>query len=167
MPTNYFVVVVLPNRQIKRVGRLTACNYERCVFMTIFSRRKIRLRTYKRNHLMKLIKKERLKRFDRFKDQNTRRDSLYRYMSVSSYVGAHFKCLVGIFAVSIASYLTVYPNPMHTYWRNGKNISLCNRLHYCYITHWDAMSPAWFIPPGPSTTVSDSGTMWHNTMQCR
>ena len=37
MPTNYFVVVVLPSRQIKRVVRLTACNYERCVFMTIFS----------------------------------------------------------------------------------------------------------------------------------
>ena len=29
MPTNYFVVV-LPNRQMKRVVRLTACNYERC-----------------------------------------------------------------------------------------------------------------------------------------
>ena len=27
MPTNYFVVV-LPSRQIKRVVRLTACNYE-------------------------------------------------------------------------------------------------------------------------------------------
>ena len=37
MPTNYFVVVVLPSRQIKRVVRLTACNYERCVFVTIFS----------------------------------------------------------------------------------------------------------------------------------
>ena len=37
MPTNYFVVVVLPSRQIKRVVRLTACNYERCVSATIFS----------------------------------------------------------------------------------------------------------------------------------
>ena len=43
MPTNYFVVVVLPSRQIKRVVRLTACNYERCVFVTIFSGLKIRL----------------------------------------------------------------------------------------------------------------------------
>ena len=37
MPTNYFVVVVLPSQQIKRVARLTACNYERCVFVTIVS----------------------------------------------------------------------------------------------------------------------------------
>ena len=44
MPTNYFVVVLL-SRQIKRVVRLTACNYERCVFVTIFSGRKIRLQT--------------------------------------------------------------------------------------------------------------------------
>ena len=44
MPTNYFVVVVLPSRQIKRVVRLTACNYERCVSVTIFFERKIRLR---------------------------------------------------------------------------------------------------------------------------
>ena len=42
MPTNYFVVV-LPSRQIKRVVRLTACNYKRCVFVTIFSGLKIRL----------------------------------------------------------------------------------------------------------------------------
>ena len=39
MPTNYFVVV-LPSRQIKRVVRLTACNYKRCVSVTIFSRMK-------------------------------------------------------------------------------------------------------------------------------
>ena len=38
MPINYFVVVVLPSRQIKPVVRLAACNYERCVFVTIFSR---------------------------------------------------------------------------------------------------------------------------------
>ena len=37
MPTNYVVVVVLPSGQIKRVARLTACNYECCVFVTIFS----------------------------------------------------------------------------------------------------------------------------------
>ena len=36
----------------------------------------------------KLIKKEQLKRFNRFKDENTRRDSLYRYISVSSWVDA-------------------------------------------------------------------------------
>ena len=35
--TNYFVVVVLPSRQIKRVARPAAYNYERCVFVTIFS----------------------------------------------------------------------------------------------------------------------------------
>ena len=43
MPTNYSVVIVLPSRQTKRVVRLTACNYERCVFVTIFSGLKIRL----------------------------------------------------------------------------------------------------------------------------
>ena len=37
MPTNYFVVVVLPSQQFKRVVRLTACNYGSCVFVTIFS----------------------------------------------------------------------------------------------------------------------------------
>ena len=36
MPTNCFVVV-LPSRQIKPVVRLTACNYEHYVFVTIFS----------------------------------------------------------------------------------------------------------------------------------
>ena len=44
MPTNYCVVVVLPSRQIKRVVRLTACTYERCVSVTIFSGCKIRIR---------------------------------------------------------------------------------------------------------------------------
>ena len=63
MPTNYFVVVVLPSRQIRRVVRLTACNYGRCVFVTIFSGWKTRLRIdYKRYHLIKLIKTERLNR---------------------------------------------------------------------------------------------------------
>ena len=37
MPTDYFVVVVLPSQQIKQVVRLTACTYERCVSVTIFS----------------------------------------------------------------------------------------------------------------------------------
>ena len=86
MPTNYFVVVVLPSRQIKWVVRLMDCNYERCVFVTIFSGWKIRLRRLKRYHLIKWIKKERLERLNRFKDQNMRRDSLYRYISVSSCV---------------------------------------------------------------------------------
>ena len=36
MQSNYFVVV-LPSRQIKQVVRLTACSYECCVFVTIFS----------------------------------------------------------------------------------------------------------------------------------
>ena len=36
MPTNYFVVVIIPSRQIKRVVRLTACNYERCEGSDIF-----------------------------------------------------------------------------------------------------------------------------------
>ena len=44
MPTNYLVVVVLLSRQIKPVVRPTACNYERCVFVTIFSGIKIRFR---------------------------------------------------------------------------------------------------------------------------
>ena len=35
MPINYFVVVVLPSRQTKRVARLMACNYERCVIVCI------------------------------------------------------------------------------------------------------------------------------------
>ena len=34
--TNYVVFIVLPSPQIKRVVRLMACNYERCVFVTIF-----------------------------------------------------------------------------------------------------------------------------------
>ena len=56
MPTNYFVVV-LPSQQIKRVVRLTACNYERCVFVTIFSDEKYGSVYYKRYHLIKLITK--------------------------------------------------------------------------------------------------------------
>ena len=91
MATNYFVVV-LPSQQSKRVVRLTACNYERCVSVTIFSGCKIRITIdYKQYHLIKLIKKERLERFTRLNDQNMHRDSLYRYISVSSWVGAPFK----------------------------------------------------------------------------
>ena len=55
MRLHYFVVVVLPSRQIKRVARPTACNYERCVFVTIFSGFKIRLRRLQIITLDKLI----------------------------------------------------------------------------------------------------------------
>ena len=72
----------------KQVVRLTACNYERCVFVTIFPDEKYGSVDYKRYHLIKLMKKERLERFNRFKDQNTRRDFLYRYTAVNSWVGA-------------------------------------------------------------------------------
>ena len=70
MPTNYFVVV-LPSRQIKRVVRLTACNYERCVFATIFPDEKYGSIDYKQYHLIKLIKKERLERLHPFSHLNT------------------------------------------------------------------------------------------------
>ena len=46
---------------------------------------------YKRYHLIKLMKKERMMRFNRFKYIKTRQDSLYRHISVSSWVGAPFK----------------------------------------------------------------------------
>ena len=36
MQLNYFVVVLLPSRQIKRVARPTACNYERYAFEALF-----------------------------------------------------------------------------------------------------------------------------------
>ena len=36
MRPNYFVVVLLRSWQIKRVARSTACNYECCVFVTLF-----------------------------------------------------------------------------------------------------------------------------------
>ena len=52
----YFVIVVLPSRQIKRVVRLTACNCERCVFVTIFSGLKIRLHRLQMITLDQLIK---------------------------------------------------------------------------------------------------------------
>ena len=50
---------------------------------------------YKRNQLIKLVTKERLELFNRFKDQNTRRDSLYHYISISvnPWVGAPFNLL--------------------------------------------------------------------------
>ena len=69
---NYFVVVLLPSRQIKWVARPTACNYECCVF----SGWEIRLHRLQIRKLDKWIKKERLKRFHRFKDQNTHWDSI-------------------------------------------------------------------------------------------
>ena len=49
--------------------------------MTKFSCWKIRLRRLQIITLDKLIKKERLERFNRFKDQNTRQDSLYQCIS--------------------------------------------------------------------------------------
>ena len=99
MPTNYFVVVVLPSRKINRVAKLMACNYQRCVFVTIFSGCKIRLRRLQMITLDKLIKKERLGRFNRFKYQNTRRDSLYRHIS-RSMVEARFKTNCKLSALS-------------------------------------------------------------------
>ena len=71
MPTNYFVVVVLPSRQITRVVRLTACNYERCVSVTIFPDEKYGSVDYKQYHLIKLIKKERLQQLHPFSRLNT------------------------------------------------------------------------------------------------
>ena len=63
------VVVVLPSRQIKRVVRMTACNYERCVFV-YFPAEKYGSVDYKRCHLIKLIKKERLERLHPFNRLN-------------------------------------------------------------------------------------------------
>ena len=57
---NYFVMVVLPSRQIKRVARPTACNYERCVFVTVFPGLEIQLHRLQIITLDKLIKKGRL-----------------------------------------------------------------------------------------------------------
>ena len=85
MRPNYFVVDVLPSRQIKRVARPTGRNYERCVFVTFFPDEKYGSVDYELYivTLDKLIKKERPKPFNRFKDQNTRRDSLYRHIDQS------------------------------------------------------------------------------------
>ena len=61
-----------------------ACNYERCVFVgPLFAGREILLR---RLRIITLIKKGRLTRFKRFKDQNTRRDSVYP-VHISEYFG--------------------------------------------------------------------------------
>ena len=60
MSINYFVVVVLPSRKIKRVARLTTYNYERCVFVTILYGCKIRPRRSQMITLDKVINKERL-----------------------------------------------------------------------------------------------------------
>ena len=57
----------------------------------LFSKWEIRLHRLQIITLVKLIKKERLKRFNRFKDQNTRRDSLYRYISAND-VWADCQC---------------------------------------------------------------------------
>ena len=87
MRLNYFVVVVLSIRQIKRVARLMACNYERCVFVMIFSGLKIRLRLQIIT-LDKWIKKQWLKRFNRFKDQNMRQ-----------YLPVHIKSVRGLWLI--------------------------------------------------------------------
>ena len=67
--------------------------------------------------MIKLIKKERLERFYRFKDKDktTRRGSLYRYISVSSWVGADLvpflkkSNTVGTFSLSgICSILQIF-----------------------------------------------------------
>ena len=61
-----------------------ACNYERFVFVTLFSGWEIRPHYFPDekygpiDYKDKLMKNERLKRFDRFKDHNKRWDSLYR-----------------------------------------------------------------------------------------
>ena len=61
IPTNYFVVV-LTSRQIKRVVRLTACNYPDEKYGSV---------DCKRYHLIKLIKNGRLNRFHPFNRLNT------------------------------------------------------------------------------------------------
>ena len=68
MQTNYFVVVVLPSRQIKRVVRLTACNY--VYLWRYFPDEKYGYVDYKRYHLIKWIKKERLNRLHPFNRLN-------------------------------------------------------------------------------------------------
>ena len=68
MPTNYFVVV-LPSRQIKRVVRLATMN---AVYLwRYFPEEKYGFVDYKRYHLIKLIKKERLDRLHPFNRLNT------------------------------------------------------------------------------------------------
>ena len=42
-------------------------------------------------HRTAVVWPERLKRFNQFKDQNTRRDSVYRYLSVNAWVERHFE----------------------------------------------------------------------------
>ena len=78
MPTNYFVVI-LPSRQIKRIVRLTTCNYERCVCICddIFQITKYGSVDHKRYHLLKLIKKERLNRLHPFNRLNTSLKLIY------------------------------------------------------------------------------------------
>ena len=64
---NYFVMVLFSTNQ----ASCQACDYERCVFVKLFSRWELRLhRLQIIVHLIyKLTKKEWLKRFNRFKDQ--------------------------------------------------------------------------------------------------
>ena len=65
------------------ISRPMACNYERFIFVTLVSGWEIHLHRLQIITLEKLIKKERLKRFNRFKDKNTCWDSIYRYTSVN------------------------------------------------------------------------------------
>ena len=83
MPTNYFVVVVLPNRQIKRVARLAAYCYERCVLVTIFSGCKIQLRRLQMITLDKLRKNGRSDLIDSKMNIRAEIHSI-AYISVSS-----------------------------------------------------------------------------------
>ena len=125
MQAKYFVVVALPSRHIKRVVKLTACNYERCVYLwRYFPDEKYGSVDYKRYHLIKIIKKERLERFNRFTDQNTRRDSLYRYiiLSFSSWVGAPF---------NLQNLISFYAKVVHNWW-NDWQLSLRRCFFQCF-----------------------------------
>ena len=100
MRPNYFVLVLLPSRQINRVARPTVCNYERCVFVTLFFGWAIRLHRLQNITVEKIIKKERLKRFNRFKDRNMHWDSIYRYISIGAWGNCQFEILI----ISIYAY---------------------------------------------------------------
>ena len=81
MGPTYFVVVLLPSRQIKRVAMLTAYNYPMCIKYTCervkrfcevmfwMSDRPMSPKITNSDRVDKSIKNERVKRFNRFKDQ--------------------------------------------------------------------------------------------------
>ena len=83
MRPNYFVIVLLPTWPIKKVTRLLTMS-------AVYLWRYFPAEKYGSIQIDKLIKKEWLKRFNRFKDQNTRWDSIYRYISVSAWGDCHF-----------------------------------------------------------------------------